>query len=232
MTFNTQRSSNPRKTLSLNIHITDNNNKETINEDEKDITKTIASKNSTYSRLTRGDFFTNLIDNSFKIHRGNIKIGNRIHFFKTVLNSRDEKKDSENKILKLPEISDKKEEKKGFNEKEYFEELNKEHFEEFNKDLNRRKIKKEKNKNDIKVVIEQILDMVDYVYEHQKKSNSDLIEDEMWKDMGNKFKQNILLNQPDEEEILLRQLEEMKKKQKEEEEKQSFNTMTNLTWII
>jgi len=175
VTFNTQRSSNPRKTLSLNIHITDNNNKETINEDEKDITKTIASKNSTYSRLTRGDFFTNLIDNSFKIHRGNIKIGNRIHFFKTVLNSRDEKKDSENKILKLPEINDKKEEKKGFNEKEYFEELNKEHFEEFNKDLNRRKIKKEKNKNDIKVVIEQILDMVDYVYEHQKKSNSDLM---------------------------------------------------------
>ena len=34
VTFNTQRSSYPRKTLSLNIHITDNNNKETINEDE------------------------------------------------------------------------------------------------------------------------------------------------------------------------------------------------------
>ena len=231
VTFSNQRSSYPKKTLSLNIHITDNNNKnqETIDEDEKDITKTIASKNSTYSRLTRGDFFTNLIDSSFKIHKGNIKIGNRIHFFKTVLNSRDENKKDENKILKLPEIDEKKEEKKGFNEKEYFEELNKEHFEEFNKNLNKRKIKKEKNKNAIKAVIEQILDMVDYAYDYQKKSNSDLIEDEMWKDMGNKFKQNILLNQKDDEELLMKQLEEMKKKQKEEEEKQSFNTMTNLT---
>ena len=48
------------------------------------LTKTITSKISTYSRLTKGDFFTNLIDSSFKIHRGNIKIGNRINFFKTV----------------------------------------------------------------------------------------------------------------------------------------------------
>ena len=223
--FDTRKSLFPKRTLNLNIHIMDNN-KESNNATGKDFTKTITSINSTYSRLTKGDFFTNLIDNSFKIHKGNIKIGNRIHFFKTVIN-KDDNKNNENK-LKLPEIEEYKE-NKGFNEKEYFEELNKEHYEEFNKLLNKKKNKKNKEKKDIEPIIEQLFDLVNYIYDHQQRNNSDLIEDKSWKEIGDKFKQNILLNEIEEEEILMKQLEEMKKNQKEEEEKQSFNTMTNIT---
>ena len=65
-----------------------------------------------------------------------------------------------------------------------------------------------------------------YVYEHQQNNNEDLIEDKLWKEIGDKFKQNILLNDTEEEEILIRQLEELKKK--EEEEKQSFNSLTSI----
>ena len=122
--FDTRKSLFPKRTLNLNIHIMDNN-KESNNATGKDFTKTITSINSTYSRLTKGDFFTNLIDNSFKIHKGNIKIGNRIHFFKTVIN-----KEDEDKNIKLPEI-DNKERKKGFNQEDFFDELNKEYFHDF-----------------------------------------------------------------------------------------------------
>ena len=134
--FEIMKNNLPRKTLNLNIHITDNNNinyKEKVDEAEKNLTKTIESKNSTYSRLTKGDFFTNLIDNSFKIHSGNIKIGNRIQFFKTMINNSNANKNIIVPKLKLPEIIENKEEKKGFNEGDYFEELNKQHYEEFNK---------------------------------------------------------------------------------------------------
>ena len=229
-TFDLMKSNLPRKTLNLNIHITDNNNnkKEKNDESEKNLTKTVGSKNSTYSRLTKGDFFTNLIDNSFKIHSGNIKIGNRIHFFKTVINNSNANKSIIIPKIKLPEIIENKEEKEGFNEKEFFEELNKEYFESFNKNFNKKKIKKEKNKNDIKPVIEQIFDVVNYVYDHQKKNKADLIEDKLWKEIGDKFKNNILLNDTEDEEILIKQLEEMKKRQKEEEEKQSFNALSSL----
>ena len=231
-TLNIQKNNFHRKTLDLNIHITDNNGniKDSKNETEKNLTKTITSKYSTFSRLTKGDFFTNLIDNSLKIHNGNIKIGNRIHFFKTVINTKDE--DKNNNKIKLPEIGENIREFKGFNSKEFFEELNKEHRDNFDKDLNKRKKKKNKNIKDIEPIMEQIFDLVNYVYDHQNKNknNNLLIEDDMWKDISDKFKQNILLNQLEEEEILLKQLEEMKKKQKEEEEKQSqsFNSLSNM----
>ena len=220
-----------KKSLFLNIQITNaNNNKDNIveieKEKEKDLTKTITSltsKHSTYSRLTRGDFFTNLIDNSFKIHKGNIKIGNRIQFFKTVINNNNEK----DKELKLPEI-DQKEYKKGFDSKQFFEELNKEDYSIFNKYLNKKKNKKQKNKNVIKPVMEQIFDIVDYIYDHQIKTNVDIINNELWKDVSIKFKQNQLLKEAETDEIIMKQLEEIEKKKKEEEEKQSFNNISNI----
>ena len=63
-----------------------------------DVIEPTSSKVSTFSKLTKGDYYTNLIKNSFSIHKGNIKIGNRINFFKTII-------ESNNKTEKLlPEI--------------------------------------------------------------------------------------------------------------------------------
>ena len=108
----------PKKTLNLNIHINENNNIDDIKD----------SKTSTYSRLTKGDFNSNLIESSFKIHKGNIKIGNRIHFFKTVINSDDIKE-----IINKKNDDEKKE--------NIFDELNKEKYEIFNENLTKKKIK-------------------------------------------------------------------------------------------
>ena len=96
-----------------------------------DLLDAVSSKTSTYSKLTKGDYCTNLIKNSFNIHKDNIPIGNRIGFFKTMIemNKKDEK---------LPEINIKKdfekqnidnEEKKGFNEEDFFNALNKQNHE-------------------------------------------------------------------------------------------------------
>ena len=232
-TFNIKKGPYHPNNLNLNIHIKDSNYKDILeekdNENEKALlTKTITSKISTYSRLTKGDFFTNLIDSSFKIHRGNIKIGNRINFFKTV-NVREN--DNEKQKLKLPEIEI-KERKKGFNEKEFFEELNKEHFDEFNKNFTKRKIKKEKKNKQIKPIVEYMIDIVNYVYDHQHKINYELIDDNIWKDIGDKFKQNIILNESEEDEILMKQIEESRKKTEEEENKQSTVTTTNIDMDI
>ena len=229
--FNNNFFSPNKKSLFLNIQITnannikDNTEIEKDKDKEKDLTKTITSKLSTYSRLTRGDFYTNLIDNSFKIHKGNIKIGNRIQFFKTVINSNNEK--DKNKELKLPEIEH-KEIKKGFDSRQFFEELNKEDYLIFNKYLNKKKLKKQKNKNQIKPVLEQIFDLVDYIYDHQINNNSDIINNALWEEVSVKFKQNQSLKEAETDEIIMKQLEELEKKKKEEEEKQSFNNISKM----
>ena len=95
--------------------------------------------------------------------------------------------------------------------------------------INKKKIKKQKEKNEIQPIIEQIFDIVDYVYDIQHKTNSKIIQDDIWDEIKDKFKQNILLKESEEEELLMKELEEMKRKKKEEEEKQSFNTTNNLT---
>ena len=162
----------PKKTLNLNIHINENNNIDDIKD----------SKTSTYSRLTKGDFNSNLIESSFKIHKGNIKIGNRIHFFKTVINSSDIKE-----IINKKNDDEKKE--------NIFDELNKEKYEIFNENLTKKKIKKEKKIKEIKPLIEQMISMADYISEYEDKNNIDLIDNAIWKELSEKFKNNEEINQ-------------------------------------
>ena len=162
----------PKKTLNLNIHINENNNIDDIKD----------SKTSTYSRLTKGDFNSNLIESSFKIHKGNIKIGNRIHFFKTVINSSDIKE-----IINKKNDDEKKE--------NIFDELNKEKYEIFNENLTKKKIKKEKKIKEIKPLIEQMISMADYISEYEDKNNIDLIDNTIWKELSEKFKNNEEINQ-------------------------------------
>ena len=113
--------------------------KEQINET---IDNQITSKNSTYSRLTNGDFSSNLIKSSFNIHWGSVQIGNRINFFKTLINS----KTKPDKIL--PDIKPKKESEEnvkkieGFNKEEYYNTINKENYENHLKTMQKKIIKK------------------------------------------------------------------------------------------
>ena len=98
------------------------------NEDDKEALKKTeskeGSKNSTYSRLTKGDYCANLIKNSFSIHKPSIKIGNRINFFKTIISSnlKPEKLLPDIKLKKTEDNKTKNSE--GFNKEEFFNSLN------------------------------------------------------------------------------------------------------------
>ena len=182
-----------------------------------DLLDAVSSKTSTYSKLTKGDYCTNLIKNSFNIHKDNIPIGNRIGFFKTMIemNKKDEK---------LPEINIKKdfekqnidnEEKKGFNEEDFFNALNKQNHEVHAKLVEKKNIRYKKIKKLIKPIAEQLLEITDYIYDYKNQNNTKLINDEIWKDIRDKFISNESLNQSEDDFLLLKN--EEKKEEKEDE---------------
>ena len=182
-----------------------------------DLLDAASSRTSTYSKLTKGDYCTNLIKNSFNIHKDNIPIGNRIGFFKTMI-------DMNNKEEKLPEINIKKdfekkiivaEEKKGFNEEDFFNALNKQNHEVHAKLVEKKNIRNKKNKKLIKPIVEQLLEITDYIYDYKNQNNIKLINDEIWKDIRDKFISNESLNQSEDDFLLIKN--EEKKEEKEEE---------------
>ena len=179
-----------------------NNEKENMN---KTIENNISSKNSTYSKLSKSDYCANLIKNSFSIHRPTIKIGNRINFFKTIINSH----------LKtekfLPELKLKKEEEnqkltniEGFNSEDFFNSLNKENYETQKKNLELKKSKIIKKKSLIKPIVEQIIEITNYIYDYNKDNNIDLVDDNIWKELTDKLISNELLNKSEEDIIIIK----------------------------
>ena len=100
-----------------------------------------SSRNSTYSKLTKGDYCANLIKNSFQIHKPSIKIGNRIHFFKTIIspNLKTEKLLPDIKIKKGEDVK-----KESFDKEEYFNALNQQNYETQKKITEKKKDEKER----------------------------------------------------------------------------------------
>ena len=200
-----------------------NNKKENMN---KTIENNLSSKNSTYSNLTKSDYCANLIKNSFSIHRPTIQIGNRINFFKTIINSNLKPE----KIL--PEIKLKKEENKKvmierFNSEEYFNALNKENYETHKKNLEKKKSKKNKQKALIKPIIEQILEITNSIFDSNKSNNFELVNDKIWKELTDKLISNELLNKSNEEIIIIKKEEKSVDNNKEDIQKENFENDKN-----
>ena len=194
--------------------------KEQINET---IDNQITSKNSTYSRLTNGDFSSNLIKSSFNIHWGSVQIGNRINFFKTLINS----KTKPDKIL--PDIKPKKESEEnvkkieGFNKEEYYNTINKENYENHLKTMQKKIIKNKAQKNLIKPVVEQILEITDYIYNYKNENNVKLVDDQIWKELTDKLISNELLNKSEDDIFIIKNEEKKADKSNEENDNNDDN---------
>ena len=182
--------------------------------------KGISSHNSTYSKLTQGDYCTNLIKNSFLLHLNTNRIGNRINFFKTLLNS--DKKDEKT----LPEIKPKKElidknitiikkEKEGFNKEEFFNTINKENYENHLKSIEKKKVKKKAKRDLVRPIVDQILEMTELIYNYKNENNVKLVDDEIWKDLTDKLISNELLNKSEDDIFIINNEEKDKDKDKE-----------------
>ena len=128
------------KMINTDIKI-DENEKENMN---KTVENDINSKNSTYSRLTKSDYCANLIKNSFSIHRPNIKIGNRINFFKTIISSKQENILPDIKLKKEEDKNILKKDKEGFDMEDFFNALNKQNYEAQKKVFEKKKKMKKK----------------------------------------------------------------------------------------
>ena len=182
----------------------------------KEIDSKESSKNSTYSRLTKGDYCANLIKDSFSIHKPTIKIGNRINFFKTVINS-NLKSDNI-----LPDIKYKKVEVtknkniKGFNKEEFFNTLNKENFETQKKLVEKKIAKNKMRKNLIRPIVDQILEIADNIYNYKKENKIELVNDGIWKELTDKLINNELLNESEEDILIVKQKEKNNKKDENE----------------
>ena len=180
-----------------------------IPEENKEINDNIENKEvingnlSSYSKLSSNDHGLNLINEAFELHNNKKDFQNRIKLFKTRLLST---KDSQQKSQNLPDIfnfdeednskSEQKPEKikvepnniNNLNDKEtkifdkelFYEEINKLNYENFLKESKKRKAKKEAEIKIIKPILDQLLDVTDYIYDYQQTSNSDLIDNELW----------------------------------------------------
>ena len=184
-----------------------------INKDNMD-NNPASSRNSTYSKLTKGDYCANLIKNSFQIHKPSIKIGNRIHFFKTIIspNLKTEKLLPDIKIKKGEDVK-----KESFDKEEYFNALNQQNYETQKKITEKKKMKKKEHKNLIRPIFDQILEIVNNIYDYKKEKNVQLVNDEVWKDLTDKLIANELLNKSDDDIIIIQKEEKDKEKDKNEE---------------
>ena len=129
------------------------------------------------------DFRKDIVKNAKLLHWNNIKIGNRIDFFKTKMF----KKENINKE-NLPQINFNKNDKYSSFDKDYFFEcLNKEDYLINKNQLLNKLDKKKKKREEISIIFEKILNLTNYVSVYQSKNKIELLEDEKWKELMNEF---------------------------------------------
>ena len=206
----------------------ENNKEENKEENFKGVEKeNVSMDKSSYSKLSNNDYGLNLMNEAFEIHKVNkYNINNRIKLFKTRLLFTE---DSEQKYNNLPNIFNFDEEKEKDNNKKkeskikeeiktqkdsdildkdlFYEEMDKLNYDNFIKESNKRKIKKQKRINVIKPLLNQILDITDYIYDYQQKNNIEIIDNEKWDELMNRFKNGE--NIKDKEEEILEEKNEL-----------------------
>ena len=185
---------------------------ENNNEENKEENENIPEANkSSYSKLSSNDYGLNLMDEAFELHNMNNKdILNRMKLFKTRLlfnedseqkfnnlpklfNLEDEENSNTKKEKEKPELKILTKEEKDKNKTDifdkdlFYEEMDKLNYENFVKESSKRKIKKEKKINIIKPLLDKILDITDYVYDYQQSINAELIDNEKWDELMERF---------------------------------------------
>ena len=162
------------------------NNK--INNIKSEMEKTV----STMSKLTYNDLGTEPINNSKILHWNNIKIGNRIDFFKTIMFNDENAKKKVLPQINLHENTTKpfKQHKTTtniFDKASFYEQMNKEDYLINKKSSIIRLKKRNKKKEEVKVILEQILDLTNYISAYQTKNDMKLLEKEKWGELMKMF---------------------------------------------
>ena len=143
---------------------------------------------------SKNDICLKSILNSFYIHKDEVKIGNRIEFFKTKLND----KLPLNNLPNLVDYNTDNKDDKSLDAKEvYINSIKNENYENAKKNLEKKILKKNINKKLISPILDNILNITDYLSEHQKEKKCDLINDEIWQKLILKFKKGIIINLED-----------------------------------
>ena len=178
---------NSYKTIDIDNDI-DKSDYNKINNIKSEMEKTV----STMSKLNYNDLGTEPINNSKILHGNNIKIGNRIDFFKTIMFNNE----NANKKI-LPQINLNEHKVKPFKQHKtttnifdkdaFFEHINKEDYLINKKSSIIRLNKRNKKKEEVKVILEQILDLTNYISVYQTKNDMKLLESEKWGELMKMF---------------------------------------------
>ena len=148
--------------------------------------QTSSSLVSSNSYLTNGEYGDKIIKNSQSLHINNIDVGNRIEFFKTMMHF-----DEENK-KELPKLNLEDSNYKLFNEKDFFDDLNRENHIDFTKKLEIKRKNKLKKENLILPIFNQIIDLCNYLTDYDLDPKKKYIENSEWDRLMGKF----VINEP------------------------------------
>ena len=138
----------------------------------------------------KNDICLKSILNSFDIHKDEMLIGNRIELFKTRLNNK-------MPLTNLPSLINSNIDESLDAKEIYINSIKNENYENAKKTLEKKIIKKNKNKKLISPIFDNILNIIDYLSEYQKEKNCDLINDEIWNELTEKFNKGIIITLED-----------------------------------
>jgi hypothetical protein len=85
-----------------------------------------------------------------------------------------------------------------FDKKSYFEEINKINLEDFSKELKEKKLKFEKKQNLILPIINQVIELTEYIGNYQEQNDLYLIDNSKWDELMQKFKENEKIDENEE----------------------------------
>ena len=155
----------------------ENNDKDNVK--KQVMQQTMSSLISASSYLTKSELGDKLINNSQFLHANDI--GEKNQFFKTMSHFSDENK------KELPEIN-LFDNYKLFDEKDFFDDLNRENYIKFNKKLEIKKNKKLNEQNLVLPILNQIIDLCNYLTDNEiKLKKEDFLENSRWDGLMNKF---------------------------------------------
>ena len=200
-------------------------NEESENNKIKEITEKErmgVTATSSYSKLTANDYGLGLINECYSIHNFNVNVNDRIKLFKTLIlpiNSQE----IENKFKKLPKIDmnssttnqsiiknnscsnifDRSTSLSGsniynFDKNLYLEEIDKLKLDEFSKEYEEKKKRNAKKKNLIFPILNQILELTEYIGNYQEQNGVYLIDNSKWDELMIKFKNDEKMDDDDE----------------------------------
>ena len=204
---------------------------------EKGEEKLEQTKFSSYSRLSENDYGAGLFNDYITIHNNDIPINDRIKLFNSLISPKNENlietqkinqpkidynySNSNNSLSKIDnslniyEKSTTLNNSEEFNKIVFFEELNKLDLDLVQKEYKYKVNKLKRKKKLISPIMEQIIDLTEYIFNYQETKKIDLIENPKWDELMFKFKENIDINENEED------------KNKNEEEEENGNYLTD-----